>query len=145
MATKVGMKNRAIRVAQQLGMSMGSAQHRLRKLILFNLLKKHAENVCVRCKEPIEKVEDLSIEHIEPWENRSAELFWDLNNVAFSHMKCNVAHAPKNGSEERRKIGPDGTAWCVPHQRFEPIENFFKNRTRWNGLAEYCKDARQRY
>lgn len=72
-----------------LGMPSGTACNRLRKLVLFRQLQKHKENICVRCNKEIEKVEDLSIEHIKPWEGISAELFWNLDNVAFSHLSCN--------------------------------------------------------
>lgn len=86
-------KSRSQAIAQQLGMSLGTASGRLRKMLLFRQLKKHNENVCSRCKKVIEVIEDLSVEHIKPWENRSADLYWDLDNVAFSHNRCNVAFA----------------------------------------------------
>jgi hypothetical protein len=72
-----------------LGMPHGTAMHRLRKILLFSLLKKLNDNVCFKCSEVIEKVEDLSVEHKKPWEGVSAELFWDIENVAFSHLHCN--------------------------------------------------------
>jgi hypothetical protein len=75
-----------------LGMPHGTAANRLRKILLFECLRRHNENVCVRCQETIGTVDELSIEHIKPWESVSAELFWDLNNVAFSHMVCNRPH-----------------------------------------------------
>ena len=76
---------------ETLGMPIGTASHRLRKILLFQQLKKHKENICVRCGLEIETVEELSVEHIKPWEGISAELFWDLDNIAFSHMKACVA------------------------------------------------------
>jgi hypothetical protein len=72
-----------------LGMPHGTAMHHLRKNVMFHLLKKLNENVCFKCSAAIEKVEDLSIEHKKPWEGISAELFWDIENVAFSHLHCN--------------------------------------------------------
>lgn len=73
-----------------LGMPHGTAQGRLRKLILFDLLKRHGENICYRCSKSIETVEDLSIEHKKAWLGIDVKLFWDLSNIAFSHLKCNV-------------------------------------------------------
>jgi hypothetical protein len=125
-----------------LGMPHGTAAHRLRKMILFDLLKRHNENVCVRCSGLIETVEELSVEHIKPWEGISAELFWDLQNVAFSHTICNYRSGFKHGGTPKRKIGLEGTAWCRVHQKFEPIENFYKNGSRWNGLQKDCKESR---
>jgi hypothetical protein len=61
-------------------------------MALFNLLQKYAEDACFRCGEKIERIEDLSIEHKKPWEGISVELFWDLDNIAFSHLRCNLPH-----------------------------------------------------
>ena len=83
---------RSIRIAQQLGMPHGTATNRLRKMILFDLLKRHSENTCFKCSQAIECADDLSIEHKQPWEGLSAELFWSLENIAFSHLKCNTPH-----------------------------------------------------
>ena len=76
----------------QLGIPKGTASARLRKNILFNLLKKHGENICFQCGNSIEIVDDLSIEHKIPWlhsENPS-ELFFSLDNIGFSHLDCNI-------------------------------------------------------
>jgi HNH endonuclease len=128
-----------------LGMPHGTANGRLRKMIIFNLLKKHGENVCVRCSLPILLIEDLSIEHIKPWEGISAELFWDLNNIAFSHMACNRPHRSGHAGGTPRKIGPEGTAWCTKCQKFEPAEKFGKRVNHWNGLDDLCQESRREF
>jgi 5-methylcytosine-specific restriction endonuclease McrA len=102
--------------AATLGMPHGTAVGRLRKNILYSILKRINENICFRCKLPIGTVDDLSVEHIKPWEGVSAELFWDLNNIAFSHIRCNVPHK-RHGGIFLRKIGPEGTSWCWAHKR----------------------------
>ncbi|HXQ38298.1 MAG TPA: hypothetical protein VN843_30130 [Anaerolineales bacterium] len=124
-----------------LGMPHGTATNRLRKNILFHLLKKHGENYCFRCCESIERVDDLSIEHKQPWEGISAELFWDLNNIAFSHLCCNTPHR-HNGGGHNRKDAPAGMAWCSVCQKFEPVEAFDKNANHWNGLQRHCRAQR---
>ena len=92
-----------------LGMSFGTAQNRLRKLVLFNLLKRHNENVCYRCGEEIETAEKLSLEHKEAWLNVSIELFWDLDNIAFSHLRCNSGeHTLYLGRVSGRFVREDG-------------------------------------
>ena len=73
----------------QLGIPHGTANARLRKTILFHLLKKHGENICFRCNKIIETEDSLSIEHKQPWLDVSVDLFWDLDNIAFSHLVCN--------------------------------------------------------
>lgn len=136
------MSNR--KAVETLGMPQGTASNRLRKMLLFRQLKKHNENVCVRCEKEIETVEELSVEHIKPWEGRSAELFWDLDNVAFSHMKCNVPHIRKGGLGSR-KIGEDGLSWCVPCQDFHHKTDFSKDSARWNGLRNTCRQQMKIY
>jgi hypothetical protein len=132
--------SRSERIAGQLGMSIGAASHRLRKNILFSLLKKVHEDVCFVCGQKIETVEELSIEHKLPWEGRSAELFWDLNNIAFSHLKCNRQHEHNSGGENK-KIGPPGTNWCFRHKQFLPTDNFVVNKTRFSGFHNLCKEC----
>lgn len=131
------MSNSNDRKNQTLGMPHGTAANRLRKILLFNQLKKHSENVCARCGKSIETVDELSIEHLKPWEGISAELFWDLNNVAFSHLFCNRPHRYNDGLS-RRNSGPEGTEWCNTCKRFEPRENFHRHSGRWNGVQKTC-------
>lgn len=142
---------RSKRLAEQLGMPHGTANHRLRKNILFHLLLKHGENICVRCEQTIETVDDLSIEHIKPWEAISVELFWDLNNIAFSHIGCNVPHRYNGGNgdyfranpfNQKTKNAPEGQAWCSGHKDYVAVENFHSNTRNFNRVASYCKDCR---
>lgn len=97
-------KDRDKKKNDQLGMSHGTAANRLRKNILFNLLVKHNENVCFQCNELITTPRELSIEHKIPWLDNSVKLFWDLDNIAFSHLSCNSAAA------RTRDTSPRGSA-----------------------------------
>lgn len=72
-----------------LGMNFSTASNRLKKQLLFKYVILAGDNICFACKEPIEDVRELSVEHKEPWNARDAIKFWDLNNIAFSHIKCN--------------------------------------------------------
>jgi hypothetical protein len=132
--------SRSERIVQQLGMSQGAAQNRLRKNILFSFAKRLKEDTCFKCNKIIETAEELSIEHKQPWEGRSVELFWDLSNIAFSHLACNVPHV-RHGGEPSRKIGPEGTSWCYQHEAFLPIENFYKWDYNFSGLMRRCKEC----
>lgn len=125
--------------SNQLGMPFGTACNKLRKLVLFGILKKHGENICVRCNEFIESVDELSLEHIKPWENISVSLFWNLENIAFSHLHCNKPHV-YHGGKFQRKDSPPGTAWCTVCKKFESVNRFHKNKTNWNGLQDHCKE-----
>lgn len=130
--------------SKTLGMPHGTATNRLRKMLLFNQLQKHKENICIRCDKNIESVEELSIDHIKPWEGISAELFWDLSNVLFSHARCNRPHT-YGGGRGQRFSGPDGTSWCIRCKMFEPIDDFWKNKSHWNGLSKCCKKTNHYY
>lgn len=81
--------------AEQLGMSPGTAAGRLRKNIMFHLLVKLGENRCHQCGDEIEELRQLSIEHKVPWldSEEPVRLFFDLDNVAFSHLSCNAGTA----------------------------------------------------
>lgn len=122
-----------------LGMPHGTANGRLRKNILFHLLKKHNENVCVRCGRLIDVVEDLSIEHIKPWEGVSADLFWDLSNIAFSHLKCNIGAVRTGVAPPNKIVCPAGFFWCYSCRAEKQESEFY---TPCNGECKSCKSRR---
>ena len=86
--------------AAQLGMSIGMATHKLRKAIMFDLVKKAGIDRCYRCGEQILDIDNFSIEHKERWldSENPQKLFFDLNNIAFSHLGCNSS-SKRNGHE----------------------------------------------
>lgn len=133
-----GERRRHARILSQLGMSAGTANHRLRVQIMFMLVVKAGLDECHVCGERIESAGLLSIEHKKPWEGRDATLFWDLDNIAFSHRRCNVTQN-LNGGGLNKKVGPDGTAWCTEHKDFLPLALFNIARGRRLGVEGYCK------
>lgn len=78
------------------GMPRGTANARLRKKVLFELLRSIGKNICYRCEQPISISEDLAIEHVEDWKDDD-ELFWKLTNIAFSHRDCGSGAARQEG------------------------------------------------
>lgn len=125
-----------------LGMPYGTACHRLRKMILFHIIQRHRENTCFKCGKPIDDIKELSIEHKEPWQIGGASLFWDINNIAFSHLKCNRQSVSLPGTgKSLRKIGVDGMVWCNRCKQFLPVEKFYKNCSNWNGYNNRCADC----
>lgn len=77
------------RKSDQLGIPYGTASHRLRQQLFFGLLSQAELNVCFVCGKMIETSDQMSIEHKEPWLDVDPALFWDLDNIAYSHRKCN--------------------------------------------------------
>lgn len=83
--------------SEMLGMSHGCAAAQLRKSIMFLLVQRVGMDVCFQCKEKITDVAQFSIEHKFPWQQSPTpkEMFFDLENIAFSHYICNVRAGTK--------------------------------------------------
>ena len=112
---------------KQLGMNFSTAQHRLRKRILFMLIQRLKLDECFQCKQLIVDVDDYSIEHKKPWLDEDTRLFWDLGNIAFSHKSCNSSAARYN---KKKKIGNK-----------EEEENHYPSRT-WYDRGCRCDACR---
>lgn len=82
--------------ALQLGMNPSTAQGRLVKDILWSLVVETNKHSCIKCGELMNR-ETFSIEHVKPWldSDDPVVLFFDISNIAFSHLKCNISDARK--------------------------------------------------
>lgn len=102
------------RKKEQLGMAGGTASNRLRKMVMFSILKKHNENTCYRCNEEIATSDELSVEHKEPWldSDNPIEKFFDLENIAFSHLSCNVGSGRRRQSDHGKQNRYDAGCRC---------------------------------
>ena len=89
--------------ARQLGMNPSTASNRLVKDVLFSLIVKSGQNKCHQCGNEMCR-EDFSIEHKTPWldSENPLELYFDLDNISFSHRNCNV-------DARRKTYAPCGT------------------------------------
>lgn len=140
--------DRPSRIREQLGMSHGAAANRLRKNIMFSLLSRLGDNICHVCKLSIDSSEDLSVEHKSPWENRDESLFWDIDNIAFSHKKCNRPHF-RNGptwddrEHPTRRCKDKSLFWCWKCRLCLPSDMFTKNKSSHNGLEGVCQSCRK--
>ncbi len=83
----------------QLGMTYGKAYNRLLKDVLWMLIVEADRYKCCRCGQYMTR-EDFTIEHIEPWLHAEdpVKLFFSLENIGFSHHKCNM-DARRNPTE----------------------------------------------
>ncbi len=134
--SKIGNEKKS----RMLGMPHGTAANRLRKNILFALLTSRSGGVqCFQCRKVISSVEDLSIEHKEPWMQADdpVESFFDLNNIAFSHLSCNVAAGSRtvkyHTAEEKREAGRRYNREWIARNRKSVNQ---KKRQRWSDLTE---------
>lgn len=81
---------------KQLGMNPSTASSRLIKDILFKFINDLNLNTCFHCNTAMNR-DNFSIEHKTPWLDSTTpkQLFFDLDNISFSHLSCNVSHSRK--------------------------------------------------
>ena len=122
---------------ETLGIPYGTAMNQLRRKIMFNLLCKLNLNSCFRCSKEM-TVEDYTIEHKEPWRSKDAELFWDLENISFSHKSCNSGskrHVNRYGPQIER---PPGYNYCTECKTLKLDSEFWKNKN----SCKKCRNKR---
>lgn len=92
----------------QLGMNYSTAAHRLRTDILYAFAIA-AGHRCHRCSKALTR-DTFSIEHKVSWLDSEdpLKLYFDLDNIAFSHQSCNYSAGgkgrPKQFSDEERAV-----------------------------------------
>lgn len=80
--------NYTIKKSAQLGKSYNNARAKLIKSLLWDKLLQLGETSCYRCGNAMTE-NNYTIDHKEQWYGVSNDLFWDLENIAFSHHVCN--------------------------------------------------------
>ena len=115
------MKQRKNRDAA-LGMLYSTARSRLSKSIIYSLAKRLRLLNCHRCGLEIDNEKDLSIEHKESWilSSTPKKLFFDIDNIAFSHLHCNCTA----GGYSRGVIAR-GKDVCKNGHPFDAINTYF--------------------
>ena len=127
--------------SDKLGVPFGTASNRLHKQLLFKLVSDLNLNICFRCSLPIQTANTLTIDHKIDWLNspNPQELFWSLDNIAFSHKTCNV---PTSG---RKIVGEIGTYWCFQCRSFKLREMFASDKSRKDGIKRVCRSCQSTY
>lgn len=136
---------------RQLGMNPGTAQHILRKSIIFMMAKKLTMDFCFQCGSKIESVDELSVEHKVPWLHSEdpIKLFFDIDNIAFSHLSCNRnAARTSTGSKEyyesiAKSIVESGEKQCTRCKITKPLSAFSKSSRTKSNCKHFCKDCRK--
>jgi len=109
-----------------LGQSLQKSHIQIRKLMLFHCMQKCGMDTCFQCGEKITDINTLSIEHKIAWmgSENPKEMFWDVNNLAFSHLRCNsIGIKNKN-----RLIHPSVNAYVKRGCRCEECTNLYLKR-----------------
>lgn len=112
-------KKNSKKKAEQLGMSYGTARNRLIKQMMFRLAQELGYDKCFQCGNVIESETELSIEHKIPWldSDNPLELFYDQNNLAFSHLSCNA------GASRNTPIKSKNSTSYVGKSGFKGVQN----------------------
>ena len=84
-------------------MPYGTAEKQLRKTIIYELAQQLGKNVCRWCNSAIGSPDDLAITHVQDWQEEP-DSFWDLANVAFSHVSCAAERGGKRQEEVMSRI-----------------------------------------
>ncbi len=110
-----------------LGMNHSTASGRLIKDILFSFVIKNSP-FCYRCNTEMSR-DNFSVDHLIPWlhKENATQLFFDLNNITFSHISCNVAASRK------------------PHKKYfteEEKKERVRQLSRENKKKHYCPEKR---
>lgn len=89
-------------------MNPSTAQGRLVKDILWSLIVKTNQHICCKCNKEMSR-DNFSIEHIIPWLDSEdpLKLFFDLENISFSHLSCNVSDARRPHKIEDRNLAKE--------------------------------------
>lgn len=156
---------------ETLGMPYGTANNKLRKRIIYNLLQTieayrekfgpisegSDENgkweyparrlgiYCSRCGTEITSDDDMTIEHIKPWEGREngRDLFWDYqNNIGFSHKWCNVAHVHPGSPRDSMKKFTSLEKYCPVCDTMKLLEDFSLNTSKPSQRENECRICR---
>jgi len=134
--------------AVALGEPYGTANNKLRKSLLFDFAKRLDEDICYRCGVKIDSIEEFSIEHKVSWLNSEDPIryFYSLDNIAFSHIKCNLKDSgfkSKGRVSKYRRIVKSGNSWCYVCKMEKPLTEFTLNRHRWRGVEYECRECRK--
>ncbi len=124
---------------EQLGMAPGTARNRLVKSMMFRMAKELDLLWCFQCGAEIEFEHELSIEHKEPWldSDNPLKLYFDLDNIAFSHHSCNCSAARQ--PDRRDDLDKENKSKCRTCVEVKDKSDFHKRSTRWNGVDDECK------
>jgi hypothetical protein len=144
------MKNSNEIKTKALGMPFGTATGKLRKSILFDFAGKLELLSCFRCGLNISSIDDFSIDHKQSWlySDNPVNTFFSLDNIAFSHISCNVAASNRNGPREhipynKKRFETQGVSWCSLCRAYKDVSYFGKNVSKPTGLATECLDCRK--
>jgi hypothetical protein len=97
-------------------MDPGTARNHLITDLLFDFALR-AGHKCHRCNQPLTRA-TFSVDHILPWLDspNPMDLFFDLRNIAYSHLACN-SRAGRRSDKQGKRISPEQVAAMTPQRQ----------------------------
>lgn len=107
------------------------SRYTLSQDLLFDFVIK-AGHTCFRCKKSLTR-NDFTIEHKVPWLKapNASELYYSLDNIAYSHLRCNSAASRRPNKLNRTK-------------EEKKAVHAARERLKWNSLPKEIRRARRR-
>lgn len=128
----------------QLGINPSTAQSKLVRDVLYKYASIAGHMNCYHCNKYIERI-DFSIEHKKPWLDSESpiEMFFDLDNIAFSHLLCNIK-AGRRPTKGNKSCGLSGyTRGCRCDTCRSAKASYAKSRyTTENRRVQYKKHGK---
>lgn len=114
--------------SKQLGMNVSTASGRLVKDLLFSFIVEAGRDICYCCGGKLER-SDFSIEHKIPWldSDDPVGMFFDIENIAFSHLRCNISAARKphklsDDEREAKRLKRNAEKRDAAREKYDPIK-----------------------
>ena len=125
----------AMKKRNQLGMNPSTASQRLARDLLYRYAVELHDLPCHHCNQRMTR-ETFSIEHIVPWldSDDPVGLYFDLDNISFSHDSCNKAAARRPN-----RMGHNTSEW----RREYNARYYREHKERWKykpGRAAYMRE-----
>jgi hypothetical protein len=131
----------------ELGLLPTTANLRLSRSLLFNYAKRLGMGNCFRCGKEIISIEDFTLDHKQEWRHNDPRLFWDIDNIAFSHQLCNASsnrvarfyqartHKKCNECKEEKDLNSFGTRIQRGQKRYRSFCNECRNKRKKEGKS----------
>lgn len=144
-SSKPKIKKQVLKKKKQLGIHPSTAQNKLRKAVSFRLCQEAGRDTCFRCGKVIETVKEFSIDHMVDWldSGRPKELFFDVDNIAFSHRKCNIGNSRSALGSPGRKFREFILSPTIPQREIPKIKNKIKNGKTQTEIAKEYRVSRR--
>lgn len=119
------------------------------------IARRRAEWFKGKCCTDCGSTDRLELDHRDPSTKVTNSIWsWNAERIKEEAAKCDVRCGPCHRKRHRRRPdisellrrnkGPAGTLWCGIHKSYLPANKFSKDRHRWTGYQDICKECRSK-